>query len=81
MTSQAFVYWLQGFFEISGETEMTKEQCEIVKDHLNMVFVHEIDPSIPDPKGKLQEAHDGKKMDPPFRPPYGWPPGDKKMRC
>lgn len=46
MTSRDFCYWLQGFFEISGPTEVTQDQVQIIKRHLNLVFKHEIDPSF-----------------------------------
>jgi hypothetical protein len=46
MTSRDFCYWLQGFFEISGAKEITPEQAQVIKNHLNMVFKHEIDPSM-----------------------------------
>lgn len=46
MTSRDFCYWLQGHLEISSTKELTKDQLEIVKNHLNMVFKHEIDPSM-----------------------------------
>ncbi len=49
MTSRDFVYWLQGFFEITeagGKTEgLSPEQVSVIKRHLNLVFAHEIDPS------------------------------------
>lgn len=44
MNSIDFCYWLQGYFEISGETELNAEKLKIVKNHLNLVFTHEIDP-------------------------------------
>ncbi len=37
MTPENFAYWLQGFSEICGQTP-SKEQWEIIKDHLNLVF-------------------------------------------
>jgi hypothetical protein len=46
MTSRDFCYWLQGYFEISGEKTMSGEQMEMVKRHLAMVFAHEIDPAM-----------------------------------
>ncbi len=61
MKSENFVYWLMGYFEISGtEQGLTKEQCEIVKNHLNMVFAHDIDPNLGTEKhvDKLKEIHD-----------------------
>lgn len=57
MTSRDFCYWLQGFFEIGQagisqdqngnrpEIGLTGEQIQIVRNHLNMVFNHEIDSS------------------------------------
>lgn len=56
MTSRDFVYWLQGYFEIldSNKNEqfkgLTECQAECVRRHLNLVFVHEIDPSMGDQK-------------------------------
>jgi len=56
MTSRDFCFWLQGFFEVSGFTDITAAQTEKIKAHLALVFKHEIDPSIDkgDPKTKLQ---------------------------
>jgi cell division protein ZapA (FtsZ GTPase activity inhibitor) len=46
MTSRDFVYFLQGFFEINEPQTINKQQVEIIKNHLNLVFKHEIDPSL-----------------------------------
>ncbi len=56
MTSRDFVYWLQGFFELSKPTELNAEQTLAIRNHLAMVFVHEIDPSFPEQE-KLREVH------------------------
>lgn len=66
MTSRDFCYWLQGFFEISGAKEITPDQTEMIKRHLNMVFKHEIDPSFGDQKKQedLSKIHDGPRYDP-----------------
>lgn len=56
MTSREFCYWLQGFFEISGTTNLTDEQAKTVQKHLNMVFKHEIDPSYSDSE-ELNKIH------------------------
>ena len=64
MTSKDFCYWLQGFFELSGNiSTLDKEQVKTIKNHLNMVFKHEIDPSYGDEthQATLQEIHDGLK--------------------
>lgn len=46
MTSRDFCYWLQGYFEISKPQEIKKEEVEMIQKHLNLVFKHEIDPSM-----------------------------------
>lgn len=48
MTSRDFCYWLQGYFEVSEAKIMNKTQLNQVKKHLNLVFKHEIDPSMGD---------------------------------
>lgn len=63
MTSRDFAYWLQGFFEITDAKNITEQQTAVIKNHLNLVFKHEIDPSI-DGGDKLkqeeyQNIHDG----------------------
>lgn len=65
MTGRDFVYWLQGFFELNdldpnnGDT-LGPKQVECIKKHLNMVFIHEIDPAMGDQahQDRLTEAHD-----------------------
>ena len=44
MNTIDFCFWLQGYFEINGKAEISEEQAEIIKNHLNLVFKHEIDP-------------------------------------
>lgn len=38
MTPNDFCYWLKGYFELSGTTQLTDTQLTIIKDHLNLVF-------------------------------------------
>ena len=61
MKPQEFCYWLQGYFELSNESNLNRNQIEIIKNHLDLVFYHSIDE--PDPTGKLQEIHDGETND------------------
>ncbi len=75
MKSVEFCYWLQGFFEITGagavaiQPGLTAAQTEIIKKHLDMVFIHEIDPSYPsEQKEALDAVHSS------FNPGQG-------MRC
>ena len=47
MTARDFCFWLQGFFELQGPVvEMNEEQINMVRRHLGMVFLHDIDPAI-----------------------------------
>lgn len=59
MKSRDFCYWLQGFFELSDEKEITEHQIDLIKTHLNMVFEHEIDPSFGEDNEKLDKIHSG----------------------
>lgn len=59
MTSRDFCYWLQGVFEVANPLELGERQTTMIKNHLALVFKHEIDPSMPDPTGTLQAIHDG----------------------
>ena len=34
----SFIYWLQGFLELSGTESLTKEQVEMIKDHISLVM-------------------------------------------
>lgn len=59
MKPEEFCYWLQGYFELSEEhASLTPKQLETIKNHLNLVFVHFIDPKasshIADPQAAKQ---------------------------
>lgn len=66
MLARDFCFWLQGYLEVreAGHAPSTQvinpAQVEIIRNHLNLVFVHDIDPTMPDKDGRLQAAHDGK---------------------
>lgn len=61
MKSRDFCFWLQGYFELKDEGGhgLNKEQFEIVKKHLALVFKHEIDPSMggKEHQKELNEIH------------------------
>lgn len=73
MTSRDFCYWLQGFFEVAHSGPVPPEpaarynlsdyQVEMIRNHLAMVFKHEIDPSFGDKKhvDDLTKLHDSIK--------------------
>jgi hypothetical protein len=62
MTSRDFCYWLQGFFELTNDVQIDPKQNEKIRNHLAMVFKHEIDPSFGDKKHveELAKLHDPK---------------------
>lgn len=37
MSFQDFIYWIQGYFEISGRSELNRQQLLIIKEHLDLV--------------------------------------------
>ena len=77
MKSRDFCYWLQGYFEISGDSfELSEAQVDTIRRHLNMVFIHEIDPSFPaDQQDALSDAHDRVVFDIETTPPPNLLPG------
>ena len=60
MQTRDFCYWLQGALELPTESNqgLSADQVKVIQDHLNMVFVHDLDPKAVEEK--LQQAHDGK---------------------
>jgi hypothetical protein len=47
MQSRDFCFWLQGFFELGDQTGVvTAEQAALIERHLDLVFAHEIAPSL-----------------------------------
>lgn len=47
MKTTEFCYWLQGYFELSGdvgEAGLSKRQVDLIQRHLALVFEHDIDP-------------------------------------
>jgi hypothetical protein len=44
MNAVDFCFWLQGSFEVNGVGDLSKEQAQVIQNHLNLVFKHEIDP-------------------------------------
>jgi hypothetical protein len=63
MTSVQFAYWLQGLFELGKPESLDKEQTTLIKQHLAMVFKHEIDPSAGSAahQAELSELHNPHK--------------------
>lgn len=67
MTAREFCYWLQGYFELydAGNPPganvclgIPHDKAKVIRQHLAMVFRHEIDPSYPD-SSALSKIHGG----------------------
>ncbi|MDD3412587.1 MAG: hypothetical protein PHY47_01170 [Lachnospiraceae bacterium] len=73
MTSRDFCYWLQCSFELMKAKAFDEEQTEIIRRHLAMVFIHEIDPSMgnKEHQGKLNSIHSGMNSSSNMSNPYG----------
>lgn len=71
MTARDFCYWLQGYFEVTGDRydELSPDRVEVVKKHLALVFAHDLDPQAggPGEQAKLNHLHH--------------PGGDARPRC
>lgn len=75
MTSRDFAYFLQGFFELSNPKTINESETALIKAHLNLVFKHEIDPSMgnQEHQEQLNAIHNNG-----INPLHG---GDGKLRC
>jgi len=62
MEAKSFIYWLQGYFELNDPKTIDEKTIKVIRNHINLVFKYEIDPSYSDdPKvqAELQAIHDG----------------------
>ena len=58
MKTTEFCYWLQGMFELNNPVTLNEQQTQIIKQHLAMVFIHDIDQSYPkEQQEKLNQSH------------------------
>lgn len=77
MTSRDFCYWLQGLFELGDPAQLDAKQTALIKQHITMVFLHEIDPSAGSAahQAELNAAHQGKPKPQSSGHPLGYPDG------
>jgi hypothetical protein len=47
MEERDFVYWLNGFFELSGATTLNEQQVKVIKEHLALVMTKVTPTTIP----------------------------------
>jgi hypothetical protein len=50
MTSRDFCFWIQGLFELCEPKTLDERQTALIRQHLALVFKHEIDPAMGDEK-------------------------------
>ncbi|AXQ69167.1 hypothetical protein HOU02_gp558 [Caulobacter phage CcrBL9] len=63
MKTHEFCYWLQGLFEIADPKTLDENQVRIIRAHLDMVFLHDIDKRYPAEQQKaLNAIHNGLKV-------------------
>lgn len=63
MKSTEFCYWLQGLFELGDTKTLNEKQTQMIKNHLKLVFLYDIDPFYskdPIVQKIFQNIHDGK---------------------
>jgi len=64
MSSRDFCYWLQGWFELNATIDhragASAETLDVIRNHLSLVFIHEIDPQHAQtvPANIAQPIHD-----------------------
>lgn len=73
MNYESFCWWLHGFFEISKTEELTKEQVQEIKNHLDLLF-NKITPNLMSSWASVLDKKEiklcGDKMED-YRPPSG----------
>lgn len=91
MKSRDFIYWLQGFFELHSagpkrgephdDNTLSGYQVEMIRNHLAMVFKHDIDPAAGDSKVQdtLNALHNKPQTN--KTPSNPVPSGDVLYRC
>lgn len=76
MNARDFCFWLQRYFELQGVDPLNDgikpAQAKSIRDHLSLVFAHDIDPSMgpKEHQAKLDNIHgpDTHHKDPDKRP-------------
>jgi hypothetical protein len=77
MNTQDFCYWLQGFFELSGEDNLTPQQVKVIKEHLQLAFKKETTETVK--KESIDEFLD--RMRKGIYSPGVIKPNDLKVTC
>ena len=80
MTSRDFAFWCQGFFELTDAKTLTETQVQMIKNHLNLVFKHEIDPAMGNEEHQveLNKIHNGDEAGFTYTDNYLFPKTEKE---
>ena len=65
ISPEPFICWLDGILTHHSELsdEIQRDVVVEIRDRLNNLFIHKIDPQLPGDKDSLQDIHDGKVSD------------------
>jgi hypothetical protein len=67
MNHDQFVYWLQGFVEMNGGKQPTKEQWKMITDHLKLCFNKVTPPYQIRPLSEEMTPYHTNPLQPPFK--------------
>lgn len=59
MKATEFCYWLQGMFELAEPETLDANQVDLIKRHLAMAFLHDIDKQAGKDSKPLAQIHNG----------------------
>ena len=81
MTPNDFVYWLQGYVELSGDVP-TEQQWEVIKDHLQLVMDKKTPVRSTNVEFRLSDVlKQDTKLTPPVFGPQPLTPEQIKITC
>ena len=65
MTSTNFIYFLQGYMELTDPETISEKDLEMIKGHLKLAFRDDIDPSMGnyEHQMELSAAHEGMELE------------------
>lgn len=80
MSPESFVYWLNGYFELSGSNSLTDAQVKVVKEHLALALT-KVTPAVVEPPNQLQPLIVPREINWPQSPWYNPPITQPLITC